>query len=125
MAAAVRPVRAATPPDAAAIAAADETLHKLLHAVESQLSAARRADASGLHTSTEQRAQLQRALDLDALRQADPATRAEAAHVALKIRSLDVRIQTCGRTVISAIASLAAERPPETYGRHGRLREPR
>jgi hypothetical protein len=107
---------------APASAAADDTLHRLLHAVEAQLEAARRADAAGLQTTSAERAQLQRALDVEALRRADADTRAEAARVALRIRGLDARIQACGRTVLSAIAALAPERPPETYGRRGDLR---
>lgn len=116
------PERPSLPLESPASAAAEDSLHRLLRTVEAQLEAARRADADGLRAHTEERAQLQRSVDVSALRGADAQTRAEAARIALRIRSLDTRIQTCGRAVLGAIASLAPDRAPETYGRRGELR---
>ena len=115
-------VSAAQPADPDRVARADDTLAALLAAVEAQLDAARRADAAGLLASSAERAELQKALDIDALRRADATTRADAARVAMRIRALDARIHTCGRVVTGAIEALNPERAPETYGRRGVFR---
>ncbi|MSQ01932.1 MAG: hypothetical protein EXR71_08570 [Myxococcales bacterium] len=101
---------------------ADETLQLLLQAVESQLAAARTANAGALVASTEERRSLQETLDVAAIRRGSVATRAEATRVALRIRSLDSRIRTCGEIVTGALASLAPDRAPTTYTRYGLVR---
>ncbi len=100
----------------------DETLQLLLHAVESQLAAARTANAGALVASTEERRSLQDALDVEAIRRGSATTTAEAARVALRIRSLDSRIRTCGEIITGAIAALSPDRAPTTYTRFGMVR---
>ncbi len=104
------------------VASADETLRLLLQAVEAQLAAARTANAGALVASTEERRCLQDALDVEAIRRGSATTRAEAARVALRIRSLDSRIRTCGEIITGAIAALSPDRAPATYTRYGLVR---
>lgn len=102
--------------------APDDTLRQLLAAVESQLAAARTADAGQLLASTEERQRLQEELDVEAIRRGSAEARAEAARVAMRIRALDARIRTCGEIVIGAIASLDRDRAPQTYTRRAAYR---
>ena len=99
-----------------------EGFDRWLAAAEAQLDAARRVDPVGLSIATDARRATQEELyqsDVIGLKGED---RVYAADIAQRIRAIDLRIQACGAHVLAAIASVAPDARPATYGRRGQLR---
>lgn len=101
---------------------ARERFDRWLASAEAQLDAARRVDAGALAAATEARRAIQDELTRTPLAALDADTRAHAAVVAKRIRSIDVRIHACGGTVLALLDRVLPDAGPRTYGRRGQMR---
>jgi hypothetical protein len=101
---------------------AREGFERWLAIAEAQLDAARRVDPAALSMATEARRAIQDELYRTNLQALSVEEREHASGVAQRIRAIDLRIQACGAHVLAAIASVAPDARPATYGRRGQLR---
>ena len=97
-------------------------LDRWLKIVEAQLAAARTLNGAQLARYTRDRVTLQDQLTLPGLIALNPADRAYARQIIMKIRELDRRIASCARIVMDSLALVVPTTTPTTYTARGYLR---
>jgi len=95
---------------------------QLLKTAEAQHLAARRVDGVALARLARERAMIQDQISMPALIAMNPADRAYAKGILLRVRELDRRIRCCAQLVIDSISTIVPAAAPMVYNARGYLR---